>query len=303
MAKPVELAFADDTTLEQALDGILRAALQRFLDNQPAAEDGREPEGIHQYRVALRRLRSLLGLIRSFAPSSQLDAFRQEAKWLMSNLNDARDWDVFVTQTLPTISQACPSINGFDVLSGAAEEQRMKAHDKAQAAITDPRAGQLQIALGLWVEQKGWRSDATPAGLDLLSAPARGFAAEVLDKLHRKALKRGRRFRKLAPEERHKLRIALKKLRYAADFFLPLLAKPKRKRRYGKTLSALQDRLGRYNDMAVAEQLLEPIVKSEIPVAAHRAAGAVLGWQAGHLSRDDSDLVTAWKTFRHAAPC
>ena len=216
----------------------------------------------------------------------------------MSNLNDVRDWDAFVEETLPMIAQACPSVGGYDALGSAAKEERVRAHGKARAAIIDSRTGQFQVALGLWVEQKGWRADASPDSLDVLSAPGRAFAAEVLGKLHRKALKRGRHFRKLAPEERHKLRIALKKLRYAADFFLPLLGKAKRNRRYAKTLSALQDRLGRYNDIAVTERLIPPIIKNNIPVAAHRAAGALLGWQAGHLSRDDADLVATWKKFQ-----
>lgn len=297
-----EISFESEATLDQALDGILHAGLRHLLENQPAAEDGRDPEGIHQYRVALRRLRSLLGLIRFFAPSPQLDAFREDARWLMSNLNDARDWDVFVTQTLPMIAQACPSIDGFGVLGLAAEEQRMTAYDKARAAIADPSTGRFQATLGLWVEQKGWRADASPGGRDLLSAPGRVFAAEVLDKLHRKASKRGRRFRKLAPQERHKLRIAVKKLRYASDFFIPLLAKAERNRRYARSLSALQDRLGRYNDMAVTERLVQSLLEGKLPVAAHLAAGALLGWQAGHLSRDDSDLVAAWKKFRSRCP-
>ena len=300
MAKPVELVFEADATLDQALAVILRAALQHFLDKQPAAEDGLSPEGIHQYRVALRHLRSALGIMWPFAASAQLGAFREDAKWLMSELNEARDWDVFVTDTLPIIAQACPSIDSFDPLSGAAQKQRMMAHGKARAAITDPRTGRFQIALGQWVEQQGWRAEASPAGLAVLSGPARSFAAEMLGRLNRKALKRGRRFRKLAPEERHKLRIALKRLRYAAKFFLPLLGKPKRKRRYARTLSALQDRLGRYNDMAVTARLLEPIIKDETPVAVHRAAGAVLGWQAGRLSLGDAALEGAWNRFRNA---
>ncbi|GLS34867.1 hypothetical protein GCM10010869_04550 [Mesorhizobium tianshanense] len=160
ITKAPKMKFDHGATLDQVLDGILRSALQHLMESQPAAEDGQNPEGIHQYRVALRRLRSVLGLMRSIGPSSQLDASRDDAKWLMSNFNDARDWDVFITETLPPISQACPAVEGFDVLKRAAEEHRHKAHDKARAAITDPRTGRFQIALGLWGEQAGWRAGA-----------------------------------------------------------------------------------------------------------------------------------------------
>jgi CHAD domain-containing protein len=338
MAKPAELAFEGDTTLHRALDVILRAVLRDLRKMQPAAEAARDPEGIHQYRVTLRRLRSILGLVQPIAASSQLEIFQSDATWLMTELNDVRDWDVFITQTLPMIAQACPTVEGFDALAETAEKQRVRAHDRAHAAITDPRVTQFQLALGQWVQRQGWRDTATPFALALMAGPARDFAAEVLARLHRKARKRGRCFGKLAPEELHDLRITLKRLRYAADFFLPLLGQPKRKRRYAKSLAALQERLGRYNDMAVTQRLLETVLdhnevglnhssftnvigskglerdasgkplhsfpcsplKSALPAAWHRAAGAVLGWQAGHLSCDYTELKASWIIFRKA---
>ncbi|TWI29481.1 CHAD domain-containing protein [Mesorhizobium tianshanense] len=121
-----------------------------------------------------------------------------------------------------------------------------------------------------------------------------------MEKLHRKVLKRGHYFKKLSPEERHKLRNALKKLRYASDFFLPLFEKTKRKRHFAKTLAGLQDQLGRYNDMAVMEELVQRIMKNKLPVTGQHAAGALLGWQAGSVNRDDAELLSAWKEFQSA---
>lgn len=300
ITKPTKLEFDDGATLDQALGGILRAMLKHQMENQPAAEDGRNPEGIHQYRVALRRLGSVLGLMRSIAPSAQLDTLRDDAKWLMSSLNEARDWDVFITETLPTISQTCPAVDGFDVLERAARERRRKAHDIARAAIADPRTGRFQIALGLWVEQAQWRAGAAPQALRVLSAPGRRFATGTIRKLRRKALKRGRGFRKLSPEERHELRIALKKLRYASELFLPLFKNSKGKRRYARTLASLQDHLGRSNDLSVMEGLVQQMTKGKLPMAGHRAAGALLGWRAANLDQDDPELLSAWKHFQTA---
>jgi inorganic triphosphatase YgiF len=301
VSKAQEMTAGTGATLDQAVDGLLRSALQHLLDNQPAAEDGRDPAGIHQYRVALRRLRSILGVIRPLLSSSQqLEQFQTEARWLMSSLNDARDWDVFVTGTLPSIAQACPSVDGFEALTAAAQKRRDKAHEKARAAIGDRRTGQFQITLGLWVEQKRWRGDASPEGLDLLSGPARSFAADVLDRLRHKVLKRGRHFERLTPEERHRLRIAIKKLRYATGFFLPLLGNSRRHRSYAKLLATLQEQLGHRNDMAVIERLVRPLTREKIPVSAQRAAGALLGWQAAHLGLDDADLAANWKKMLKA---
>lgn len=296
-----KMKFHDGVTLDQALGVILRAALQHLLESQAAAEDGRDPDGIHQFRVALRRLRSVLGLLRPIVPSRQLDGFRDDAKWLMSNLTDARAWDVFITETVPPIARACPAVAGFDLLLAAAERHRRRAHAVAGAAIAAPRTGHLQIALGLWVEQGGWRAGASPESLSVLSSPARGFAAGVLEKLHHKVLQRGSDFRQLSTEERHKLRLALKKLRYGADFFLPLFGKSKRNRHYGKTLAWLQDHLGRTNDMAVMEELVQRVLKDKIPAAGSRAGAALLGWKAGSLSQGDPELLAAWDEFRTIA--
>jgi CHAD domain-containing protein len=218
----------------------------------------------------------------------------------MSRLNEARDWDVFITETLPAMSQACPAVDGFDVLERAARERRRKAHDTLRTAIADPRTGRFQIALGLWIEQAHWRSGAAPDAVHVLDSPGRRFASEVLRKLRHKALKRGRGFRKLSPEERHELRIALKKLRYASELFLPLLKNSKSKRRYAETLAELQDHLGRSNDLSVMEGLVQRMTRGKLPMAGHRAAGALLGWRAANLNRDDPNLLSAWKHFQNA---
>jgi len=298
VSKAQDMAVGAGATLDQALDEIFRSALQHLLENQPAAEDGRDPAGIHQYRVALRRLRSILGLIRPlFSSSQQLDLFRADAKWLMSSLNDARDWDVFVTETLPSMVRACPSVEGFDDLGAAAQKQREAAHERAREAIRDPRTAQFQIALGLWVEQKRWRGDASSDQLELLSGPVHSFARNVMKRLRRKVLRRGRHFSDLTPDESHELRIAIKKLRYVSGFFLPLLGTDKDHRRYIKLLSTLQDQLGHKNDMAVVERLVQPLTTDKAPRTAHRAAGAMLGWQAARLNQRDPDLEANWKDF------
>jgi len=273
-----------------------------MMESQPAAEHGADPEGLHQYRVALRRLRSALDLARSTVPdSSRMLRFRADARWLMSELNEARDWDVFVGETLPAVSGACPSVEGFPLLARAAEGRRLAAHERARAAIADQRTGLFQIDLGLWIEQKGWRASASSEAAEQFSRPARIPARERLEDLHRRVLKRGRRFEKLSPPDLHRLRIAVKKLRYGADFLHPLCAKGGDVRRLAAALSRLQDELGRANDLAVVDRLVHGLTRDGIPPKVRFAAGAVLGWTAGRLARKD-DGAAAWKAFRKLGP-
>src|SRR6202012_2106088 len=114
--------------LDDAFAAILRCCLGHLLESMPAAEDGRDPEGVHQLRVSLRRLRSALNLMRSAGSLSRLEALRSEARWLAQNLSPARDWDIFKKGTLPTIARSCPSVAGFDALEDLAEERRSAAY-------------------------------------------------------------------------------------------------------------------------------------------------------------------------------
>ncbi len=281
--------------LDQAFATILRGALRHLLRSMPAAEDGQNPEGVHQARVALRRLRSAFGLMRTVAASASLETFRAEAKWLADSLGGARDCDIFADETLLSIEAALPELDGFAELRRVAEEKRLAGYTSARMAMADQRTSRFLLELGGWIEQRGWRSNVSPEVLGTLGDPAIAFADRTLSALHAKVMKRGRRFKSLSPEERHKLRIAVKKLRYATDFLGPLYRARKIAKRYTAALADLQEELGRYNDMATTRKIVASF--AEDPVGRSQAAGAVLGWQAQGLARAEPRLRSAWRSF------
>ena len=150
--RPRKLRLDPSVTLDEAFATILRSCFLHLLQSLPAAEDGRNPEGVHQLRVALRRIRSALDLMRSVGALSNLGALRSEARWLAQDLSAARDWDVFQLETLPTIAKACPSIAGFDALGRAAAERQSDAYRKAHHALDDRRCAMFLIGLGGWID-------------------------------------------------------------------------------------------------------------------------------------------------------
>ena len=89
---PSKLPLGDEVSLDDAFAQLLRSALQQLVRNQPAAEDGRDPEGIHQSRIALRRLRCALTLLRSLAPSATLASLRATGMYFSTRL--WRKWRV-----------------------------------------------------------------------------------------------------------------------------------------------------------------------------------------------------------------
>jgi triphosphatase len=289
-----------DMSVDQAFTAILQSALAQLLVNEPAAEDGRNPEGIHQFRVALRRLRSALTLLHSLAPSATLETLRADARWLASNLSGARSWDVFLSETLVEVANGCDGLQGFDAVRALAEQARAASYAMVRQTLATPRSGRFQLALGAWIEQRGWRHDVSSDNLAALAAPVLAFANAALIKRHDKVLKRGRHFKRLPIAARHDLRLAAKKLRYTADFFLPLFDQQASAKRYARRLSRLQDRLGRYNDAAGTRQLMAQLPLDAMSADSRQALGAVLGWQACWLRYGENDLRAAWREFRDA---
>jgi CHAD domain-containing protein len=124
----------------------------------------------------------------------------------------------------------------------------------------------------------------------------RDLAAHILEKRHRKLKKQGRNLLTLSSEERHAVRIAAKKLRYAAEFLSSLYPK-KRTQRYIQALAHLQELLGVMNDAATTRRLLQDIETAAHEAARQQAKGIVLGWVLGGSHMQLSALEQAWNEF------
>ncbi|MGC2778396.1 MAG: CYTH and CHAD domain-containing protein [Bradyrhizobium sp.] len=296
--KPRKPRLDPAVSLDEAFAIILQSSLHHLLQAMPAAVDGRNPEGVHQLRVALRRLRAALHLMQPVGSSSTLDGLAADARWLAQNLSAARDLDVFLAETLPEIACACPTVAGFDALRELAERRRDLAYRKLRLALAERRSTSFVLGLGGWIATRGWRNDVSPDDLRRLAEPAIDFAGHVLSERHQKAIKRGRGFKKLPAERRHRLRLALKKLRYSIDFLLPLYGASKPAKKYARTLAGLQEHLGRYNDMAVTAGVIDTLGTTSTDAAI--AAAAIAGWQAHAMAGVEGPLREAWREFTKA---
>ena len=133
---------------------------------------------------------------------------------------------------------------------------------------------------------------------------ARALACETLDKRLKQACKLAKHLSALNVQERHSLRIALKKLRYSAEFFAPLFS-AKDVAVFLDRLSKLQDLFGTLNDSATVEQILRRILEHAGERSSPElleAAAFVDGW---HQSRVDPTWQKAkkrWKGFGKTDP-
>ena len=247
-------------------------------------------------RIALRRLRTICALFRRDIPSPAFQAVNSEARWLMQQLGPARDWDVFAETTVTRLVTAAPDVDLVG-LREAVEQQRKSSYGALQTVLADPRCSRFLLSLGHMVERRGWRNEIDSEALAVLSQPMPTLADKILTRLHRKALKRGAHFRQLNTDAQHDLRIDLKKLRYAAEFFLPLYAAHAPAKRYVKRLARLQASLGRARDIASTRILLDAIRQDDQP-ALYLAIGAVAGWQARDQIAMAKTLRKRWRRFK-----
>lgn len=302
--KATKSPIAADMTVEQALEHFARHGYAQWLANQPVVEDGRDPEGAHQMRVALRRLRSALTLFRAVIPTSQLDRFRADMGWLAAALGVARDWDVFVHDIVAPARAAIADDDAVAALVDRADAHRRAGYEAARAVLGDPRYTRLVLAMGDWIEGRRWREQPYSPQAAMLEHPVTAFADRSLSKRYKQVRKRGRGFRALDSDGRHEVRIALKKLRYAADFFRPLYPK-KKTTAFIRHLQDLQTDLGYLNDVATASRIITELTReggSGDGIALATTAGQVIGWHHHGLAATEPKVCKDWEAFADAPP-
>ena len=250
--------------------------LRQIAANAEGVAAGGDAEFVHQLRVGVRRLRSLLKFVSALDSSVSLTAFDQDLQWLAGVAGAARDWDVFAAETLGPITPqlSTPELRrDLGRLKARATKLRAAHRTTLMGAVRSPRLTRLLLALGAMLA-----SVAAPAGSDAAATSARTLAATTLALRDRQLRKRSKRLRQVAPAERHRARIAAKKLRYAAEFFAPLY-RGTRAAGYIDALARLQGALGALNDLATADRLLDELVPAGANAARNaHAAGIVRGW-------------------------
>jgi CHAD domain-containing protein len=276
-ARAIKLSKND--TLEDAAATIFSASLEHFLANVPLLETSSAQESVHQMRVALRRLRAAIGLLRPILAGPALETAGDRAKTLASVLGAARDWDVFRATLNAGPREAIGDDPSFHALIDTVESLREKAYRAAHEAVSSDETSQFVDDLCLAIERRDWEVETEMRAPD----SAYAFAVGALARLHKRLLKKSKNLATLSAEERHRVRIALKKARYGAEFFESLFKNGKAAGAYSRALGELQDQLGVFNDMEVANDLLDRIDAEN--QAAARASGFVRGWFA-HAARE-----------------
>jgi triphosphatase len=298
VSKAGRVELLPDCTAEDAFRITLLHCLQHIARNVPVVAEMRDAEGVHQIRVGLRRLRAALSAFGDAFRVRAIESLRARAKTLADVFGETRDLDVFSTELLKPVEEASRRPGLAELRLRFEELHRHSWDNTVKLVHSDDLTGFL-IDLGAAVEARVWRETAGADELREFERPAREIACTALDRHLKKACKRARHLSRLGIAERHRLRIALKKLRYSAEFFAPLFAADP-VASFLRRLSKLQDLFGALNDAATAEAILHRLTEhagDDSGHALHEAAAFVDGW---HQSRVDPTWKMAkrrWKRF------
>ena len=284
--KAVSPAVRPSDTVGRAFGKVVCSIAGHLMANVDAAVAGEDPEGVHQLRVGLRRLRCAL-LVFGHRGCPGLVDIDAAARHALRTLGRARDADVFLLETLADSTRE-PRL---DSLRGAAEAHRSRAYDDARRLLANAAFNRLLIDV--------MATSVDP--LRLLDEPSRPLsraASATLALRHGKVVRAGADFGTQTAPRRHRVRIAVKKLRYACAYLADLY-EGGAAGRYLACLARLQEQLGLANDVIVADRLAQ-----DLAATPDQASGAAL---VSDRCRDrlralEPDLCAAWDSFVSTRP-
>ena len=254
-------------------------------------------------RVGLRRLRAAMSLFADLLRDPQAAAMKAELKWLAAELAPARDLDVLIKRMAVVARRQRTRRPDFLSLSRELGEKREAAFARAQEAVTSNRFRALTLETAAWLEIGQWTNAQDAPLRDGGNVPVEICAAAELTRRWYKVRKTGRTLAQLDGEKRHNLRIQVKKLRYATEFFAEVFAGKQgsnERQKFLRPLERLQDALGELNDIAVHEHIIAALEVERRRSTPKRAfAAGVLTERA--KARVDTAMAAASRAFAQLA--
>jgi inorganic triphosphatase YgiF len=272
---PLQLDPEDD--IHHILQKIIANCLSHLFPNATAiALENYNSDHVHQARVAIRRLRSALKIFQPYHADLPPE-WQDQLQDIFQQLGATRDRDALAESLIPQLEAAgSPLLQ----LPPAPQDQ------------TD--IGQLfrtSATVDLILQLLRFSQDES----DNQHKSSHKILCKGLSKLHRQVCKDAENYQKLDIESRHRTRKRVKRLRYNVEFLQSLFPEQEVKS-YLKALKPLQESLGHYNDLFVAEELFRPYVKKQ------PKAWFVLGWLEAEQQRLSEQAALQLQKFAETEP-
>jgi CHAD domain-containing protein len=292
-ARPVRLNA--EMTAEDGFRVAVLECLAQISANIPAVR-AREAEGVHQLRVGLRRLHTALFAFGDPFRVATVKRLRRRTKGLAGIFGPARDLDVFLKDVFTPVARSAGRNEALVFLKKRIEDARAEVWDDGLGKLDEGSLQEFLDEVAAIAEGKSWGKGS--------KEPILETSARTLEESFLRAGERGRRIDHGDDRDFHRLRIALKRLRYTSEFFEGLYKK-KQLNEYLDRLRKLQDVLGAMHDIAAARQTLLRLTAEE-PASARGAAqlahasGLITGWHESRAVDLSQKARKKWKKLSHA---
>ncbi|NCA69478.1 MAG: CHAD domain-containing protein [Sphingobacteriia bacterium] len=264
-------------SVNDAFVAILRHNFADVGTWQDVARTWDDIEGVHQVRVAFRRMRSALSVFREAIPRELTTEMADEMRWIAGELGPARDLDVFIAEGLGAVASMLP-LEGETTLRGLAETRRAQVYaQQVRVMLDSERYQKFCGSFPRWLDERPWeQSLMSKKRAKRLYSNIIPFARKQLDKQNGRVLAAGAHINREDVVAMHQLRIECKKLRYAAEFFRPLF---EGMGDFITHLKGIQDLLGTMNDVSVTQRLLDDLLADSSDHQVLIYAGGLIGWR------------------------
>ena len=290
--KAKDMPLDPDMSVGDAFRQIVSGALTQLYSNEIPTIKGM-PSGIRQARVAIRRIRAALRAFKKSLPYDKRKAFNGEFRWFQQRLSGARDWHVFLDETVPRIRHYRPNARGnLDLLQKIAIQQRRRETNEAMAVFRSRRYTRLLLQFQCWLlalerDNRKW-----------FETKLEPFARKVLKKTRGDFLVDRRPFSRMTPDELHELRKRGKKARYATEFFACLWQTESAVDGI-EMMKALQTELGEANDAAMARQILAGLQPKALNLS---TLELVHTWSDQQVQKNIKSGQVIWRKFQDTKP-
>jgi CHAD domain-containing protein len=273
-------------TAADRLRSLLSEQYRELLAHDPGVRLGEDSESLHQARVATRRARALLRAADGLVDEAWAAGLRAELKWLGALLGPVRDLDVLVEHVDSEIAGLDrEDARAFASIRRRLEQQRSGTRAVLLEAMSDPRYFRLLDRL----EQAG-------------TAHA-GDGTVSLERIAQQAFKRTRKAMKAlsrnpTDDELHRVRIEVKRARYAGELAEPVLGKAGA--RFVRAAKDVQDVIGDHQDAFVAELRMRELAASGRAPRSALVAGRLIERQRMRKNAARKALPAVWRRFEKA---
>jgi CHAD domain-containing protein len=263
----------------QAMAAVLGRLRHHVVSNEEGVRAELDREFLHDYRVAIRRARSMLRRTVGALPEDAADDLAEELRWLAGLTSPVRDLDVHIEQLEADDREELKPLLVY------LHEKHEAAHEALVEALDSDRYRQLLEA---------WKALETDESGPNAQTPAGRFADEHIAQTFRRVIKRGLAIDDNSPPVAlHDLRKRAKELRYLLECFQTLYPETERVA-FIRELKALQDNLGEFQDCQVQAAALRDMADELI---AKGAPAATLMAMGGLAEQEESREAQARAEF------